>query len=87
MSVGIVSRITPIKQFPLLFEYLSPILQAFPAINIEIFGNGGYASIRDLRRALNPIRRQVRFWGHQQAVANVYPLVDYVLTGLPEREA
>jgi glycosyltransferase involved in cell wall biosynthesis len=29
----------------------------------------------------------VRFWGHQSNVAAVYPQLDYVLSGLPEKEA
>ncbi|MBM3273216.1 glycosyltransferase family 4 protein, partial [Candidatus Kaiserbacteria bacterium] len=87
LTLGIVSRITPIKQFPLLFERLSPIMTQFPDVQLEIFGSGGYASIRDLTRALRPIRDQVRFWGDQSDVASVYQGIDYLLTGLPEKEA
>ncbi len=56
-------------------------------MNLEIFGSGGYASVRDLRASLAPLRKQVRFWGHQPNVAAVYPQLDYVLSGLPEKEA
>lgn len=87
ITLGIVSRITPIKQFPLLFTHLSPILARFPNVHLEIFGSGGYASVRDLKRALAPIRHRVRFWGHQQDVAAVYARLDYLMTGLPEKEA
>jgi len=87
VTFGIVSRITPIKQFPLLFSLLSPILCKFPEINIEIFGSGGYASIRDLKNALAPVHSRVRFWGHQSDVASIYNQIDYLLTGLPEKEA
>lgn len=87
VTIGIVSRITPIKQFPLLFKYLSPILAQYPNITIDIFGAGGYASIRDLKQALNPIKSQVRFWGHQEHIETVYDQIDYLLTGLPEKEA
>ncbi len=87
VTLGIVSRITPIKQFPLLFSLLSKVLSQYPQFNIEIFGSGGYASVRDLRRALNPIRDRVRFWGQQTDVALVYSHLDYLMTGLPEREA
>jgi len=87
LTLGIVSRLTPIKQFPLMFGILAPIVAEFPKINLEIFGSGGYASVRDLRAALGPIRRQVRFWGQQPNVAAVYPQLDYVLSGLPEKEA
>lgn len=86
LTLGIVSRITTIKQFPLMFRILSPIMQRFPMVNLEIFGSGGYASMRDLKRSLAPIRSQVRFWGHQTDVRKVYPLMDFLLTGLPERE-
>lgn len=87
ITLGIVSRITPIKQFPLLFSMLSPILKKFPEINIEIFGSGGYASIRDLKAALEPIHDRVRFWGHQTDAGSIYHQIDYLLSGLPEKEA
>jgi glycosyltransferase involved in cell wall biosynthesis len=87
LTLGIVSRLTPIKQFPLMFGILAPIIARFPRVNLEIFGSGGYASVRDLRASLAPIRAQVRFWGHQTDVAAVYPQLDYVLSGLPEKEA
>jgi glycosyltransferase involved in cell wall biosynthesis len=87
LTLGIVSRITPIKQFPLLFAHLAPILARYPAVQLEIFGSGGYASVRDLDRALRPIRKNVRFWGHQWDVGTVYRSIDFLLTGLPEKEA
>lgn len=87
LTLGIVSRLTPIKQFPLLFRHLAPVIAKFPSVNIEIFGSGGYASVRDLRRELQPIAPQVRFWGYQQDVKRVYAELDYVLSGLPEKEA
>jgi glycosyltransferase involved in cell wall biosynthesis len=43
--------------------------------------------VRDLRRALAPIAGRARFWGEQRDVAAIYPQLDYLLTGLPEREA
>ncbi len=86
LTLGIVSLIAPIKQFPLLFSHLAPIL-ARHDVNLEIFGSGGYAQVRDLKRALAPIRHRTRFWGFQQDVAAVYPKLDYLLTGLPEKEA
>jgi len=87
LTIGIVSRLTPIKQFPLMFSHLAPIIARYPKLRIEIFGSGGYASVRDLRRALQPCGGQVRFWGHQSDVASIYPQMDYVLSGLPEKEA
>ncbi len=87
LTLGIVSRLTPIKQFPLLFSLLAPVLAEFPEVNLEIFGSGGYASVRDLRTALAPISGQARFWGMQSDPAAVYRQLDYVLSGLPEREA
>lgn len=87
ISLGIVSRLATIKQFPLLFEYIVPVLKDFPRVNLEIFGAGGYASVRDLRLALQPINDRVRFWGHQDNVAAVYQQLDYLLSGLPEKEA
>jgi glycosyltransferase involved in cell wall biosynthesis len=87
LTLGIVSRLTPIKQFPTMFGMLGPVLARYPRVNLEIFGSGGYASVRDLRASLAPMSRQVRFWGHQPDVAAVYPQLDYVLSGLPEKEA
>lgn len=87
ITLGIVSRLTTIKQFPRLFHLLAPVLARHPAFSLEIFGNGGYASVRDLRRALAPIRHRVRWWGHQQQVGAVLAQLDYLLTGLPEKEA
>jgi len=86
-TIGIISRISPIKQLPKLFSLLAPTLQSFPQVNIEFFGAGGYAQVRDLRKAILPIRDRVRFWGHQYDVRSVYSNVDIVLSGLPEREA
>lgn len=87
LCLGIVSRLTPIKQFPELFSILAPVLARHADVRLQIFGAGGYASVRDLRRALAPVREQVRFWGLQTDVAAVYPQLDYVLSGLPEKEA
>ncbi len=87
LTLGIVSRMTPIKQFPVLFSYLAPVLARFPQVNLEIFGSGGYGSVRDLTHVLKPIADRTRFWGHQSDVASVYQCIDYLLTGLPEKEA
>lgn len=89
ITLGIVSRLTPIKQFPLLMQYLAPLMARHPLVNLEIFGAGGYASVRDLKTALAPLiqQGQVRFWGYQSDVAKVYSQLDYLLSGLPEKEA
>lgn len=86
LTLGVVSRITPIKQFPDLFRAIAPVL-ASRQVNLEIFGSGGYASVRDTRRALAPLGARVRWWGEQRNVRQVYPLIDYLITGLPEKEA
>ncbi|MCB6183379.1 glycosyltransferase family 4 protein [Leeia sp. TBRC 13508] len=87
ISLGVVSRITPIKQFPILFKSIVPVLQKYPHVTLDIFGAGGYASVRDLKKVLSPIRSQVRFWGEQRNVAQVYSVIDVLLVGLPEKEA
>lgn len=88
LTLGIVSRLTPIKQFPQMFERLAPILAARPQVHLEIFGSGGWASVRDLDRALKAAAPgQVRFWGQQTNVGGIYRQLDYLLTGLPEKEA
>lgn len=85
--LGIASRLTPIKQFPCLFAIIAPVLARHPRFQLEVFGAGGYASVRDLKRALAPIRTRTRFWGHQKDMGAVYGGIDYLLTGLPEKEA
>lgn len=87
LTLGIVSLISPIKQFPALFTRIAPQLERFPEVNLEIFGDGGYAQVRDLRRALQPVANRVRFWGYQPAAAAIYPQLDYLMAGLPEKEA
>lgn len=87
LTLGIVSRLTPIKQFPQQFSILAPVLARLPQIKLEIFGSGGYASVRDLKKALAPVGGRARFWGQQQDVATAYRQLDYLLTGLPEKEA
>ena len=87
LTLGIVSRLTPIKQFPKLFAIVAPILAERPELQLEIFGAGGYASVRDLKRVLVPLGARARFWGPQADVATVYAQLDYVLSGLPEKEA
>lgn len=87
LTLGLVSLISPIKQFPALFARLAPVLAHRPAVRLEIFGNGGYAQVRDLRRALGPLGARARFWGYQANVAEVYPQLDYLMTGLPDKEA
>ena len=87
LTLGLVSLLSPIKQFPQLFTILAPILARRPAVNLEIFGDGGYAQVRDLRRALAPLGNRTRFWGYQANVGAIYPQLDYLMTGLPEKEA
>lgn len=87
LTLGIVSRLTPIKQFPLMFEHLVPVLQQYDQVNLEIFGSGGYRSVADLRQVLAPLGGRVRFWGQQSNVAEIYQQIDYLLSGLPEKEA
>lgn len=87
LTLGVVSRLTPIKQLPELFEILAPLLARTRAVNLELFGSGGYASVRDLKRALAPLAGRARFWGHQDDVGGVYRSIDYLMTGLPEKEA
>jgi glycosyltransferase involved in cell wall biosynthesis len=87
ITIGVVSRLTPIKQFPLMFKLLSPVLAENPDVNLEIFGAGGFATVRDLQRTLAPLANRARFWGYQTDRVGVYRSIDYLLTGLPEKEA
>ena len=88
LTLGFVSRIAPAKQFPELFEILAPILRKFPQAHLEFFGSGvGYSPVKKLKKSLAPIRRQVRFWGPQTNLRKVYRSMDFLMAGLPEREA
>ena len=87
VTLGIVSAIAPIKQFDLLFRHIAARIAAVPGVNLEIFGNGGYRSVTDLERALHPLGRRARFWGRQQHPERIYPQLDYLMSGLPEKEA
>lgn len=87
LTLGIVSRLTPIKQFPELFKHLVPILKGQGEVHLEIFGSGGYASVRDLDRVVRPLGDRVRFWGQQTNVGQIYRQLDFLMTGLPEKEA
>ena len=88
LTLGVVSRIARAKQFPALFEILAPIINAQPRVNVEIFGIAvGLKQWRELRRAVRPLGSRVRFWGHQRDIAPAYRGIDYLLTGLPDREA
>ena len=87
LTLGIVSLISPIKQLPELFSILAPLIARQASANLEVFGNGGYAQVRDLRGALAPLGDRVRFWGYQENVGAIYPQLDYLMTGLPEKEA
>ncbi len=88
LTLGIVSRLAPLKQFPELFRAIMSSLCAQPDINIEVFGSAiGYRVLRELKAAVAPLDKRVRFWGFQSDVAAVYAGLDYLLTGLPEREA
>jgi glycosyltransferase involved in cell wall biosynthesis len=87
LTLGIVSLLSPIKQLPELFALLAPHIARHPRVHLEIFGNGGYAQVRDLRRALARLGERARFWGYQENVGAIYPRLDYLMTGLPEKEA
>ncbi|MDX2217611.1 MAG: glycosyltransferase family 4 protein [Burkholderiales bacterium] len=88
LTLGVVSRLAPLKQFPALFDSLMPVLQRQPDLNLEVFGSAiGYRALRELRAVLAPLGDRVRFWGFQADVAAVYAELDYLITGLPEREA
>ena len=87
VTLGIVSYIGPIKQFDTLFCLIAPHLARRPQVNLEIFGDGGYRSVRDLKHALAPLGGRARFWGMQPAPQAIYPQLDFLLSGLPEKEA
>ncbi len=87
LSIGVVSRLTPIKQFPEMFSITAAIFGRHSTVNLEVFGAGGYGTVRDLKESLALMGDRVRYWGHQPDVASVYPVLDYVLSGLPEKEA
>src|SRR5258708_11627639 len=63
LALGVVSRITPIKQFPLLFAHLAPILARYPAVQLEIFGSGGYVGVGGLGSRAPPVLGREGFLG------------------------
>jgi len=85
--LGILSNIGPIKQFEVLFRLIAPHIARAPRVTLEVFGSGGYRSITDLKRALAPLGDRVRFWGPQARPGDVYPQLDFLMSGLPEKEA
>ncbi|MEP6943687.1 MAG: glycosyltransferase [Betaproteobacteria bacterium] len=88
LTLGVVSRLAPLKQFPALFAQLVPVLERHPRVNVELFGAAvGYKTLAAIRRSLSPLGSRVRFWGQQRDVRAAYAAIDYLLTGLPEREA
>jgi glycosyltransferase involved in cell wall biosynthesis len=87
VTLGLVSGIGPIKQFEKLFGIIAPVLAARPAVHLEVFGYGGYRSVADLRQALAPLGARARFWGRQRHPELVYPQLDWLMSGLPEKEA
>lgn len=88
LTLGIVSRLAEAKQFPALFTLISEKIKARPNVWLEVFGSAvGYRAFRDFRTAVAPIKERVRFWGMQADVAAAYERIDYLLTGLPERES
>lgn len=87
VTLGIVSLLSPIKQFPELFRIVAPILAEVPDLHLEVFGFGGYAYVRDMRRTLAPLGTRVRFWGAQTRPEAIYPRLHWLLSGLPEKEA
>jgi glycosyltransferase involved in cell wall biosynthesis len=66
---------------------LAPVLAEFPEVNLEIFGSGGYASVRDLRAALAPFAASAFLGPCSRIRRRSIAQLDYVLSGLPEREA
>ena len=86
-TLGIVSNIGPIKQFDGLFKQIAPLIAARPGVNLDVFGNGGYRSVADLKIALRPLGERARFWGRQADPQPLYAQFDYLLSGLPEKEA
>lgn len=88
LTLGVVSRIAEAKQFPELFSRIAQKIKVHPEVWVEIFGCAvGFRASTDLRRAVVPIKDRVRYWGFQKDVASVYKGIDYLITGLPERES
>ena len=87
LVLGIVSGIGPIKQFDVLFGLIAGHIARHADVVLEVFGHGGYRSVADFRKALGPLRSRTRFWGHQDRPGDIYPSLDFLMAGLPEKEA
>src|SRR5258708_32119004 len=80
LALGVVSRITPIKQFPLLFAHLAPILARYPAVQLEIFGSGGFGSGGAVPMGRPPRRGRGRLFGEPRDDAAVDARVEFLPT-------
>lgn len=88
LTLGVVSRIAEAKQFPELFARIAQQIKVHPKVWIEVFGSAvGFRAFTDFRHAVAPIEDRVRYWGFQKDVASAYKSIDYLITGLPERES
>lgn len=86
LTLGIVSPIVEMKQFPKLFAILAPIIGRHPEVHLEVFGAGNPSTVNALKHSLAPLGDRVRFWGQQTDMRSVYGGIDFLFTGLPERE-
>ena len=88
LTLGLVSLISPIKQFPALFADARADPRA--AARRCIWRSSATAAMRRCATCgapLAPLGRRARFWGYQANVGAIYPQLDYLMTGLPEKEA
>ena len=83
LTLGVVSRLAPLKQFPALFERLVPVLARHPRVESrDLRYRCRLQALAALQDALSPLGPRVRYWGFQRDVARAYRALDYLLTGL-----
>jgi glycosyltransferase involved in cell wall biosynthesis len=87
LTLGLVSLIAPIKQFAELFAILAPILARKPTVNPGRVRRRRLCPGARLAARARATRERARFWGFQSNVGAIYPQLDYLMTGLPEKEA
>lgn len=83
--IGIVARLAPIKNHPLLFQVFALLVKKYPDVRLVVVGDGPEnMNLKQLATNLN-LENRIIFCGEQQQAHSFYPLFDvFVLPSLSE---